>query len=149
MKHIENELIQKYIDNEASREEVTSIDEHLSNCIVCRNEVDEQRKLATEIRGLINNLCVDAIEIPTFNKPENPRKKQHRMIILWSAVAASAACILFCMIFMLKPEKDTPIDSALFLYNTESEFDANRSILQQDFVINIVDHEGNITNYSL
>jgi Predicted transmembrane transcriptional regulator (anti-sigma factor) len=158
MKCISDELIQKYIDNEASQEEAAYINEHLLSCAVCRNAVEEQIKLAAEIRDTINLLSEEIVEIPLFNRQMKEKavnirakdeKKKSRIMLRWSLCAASVACILFFMIFMLKPEKDTPIDSATFFYNTENEFDANRSILQQDIVIKMIDSEGNTSEFNL
>ena len=150
MKHIDSELIQKYIDKEASQEEVTCIDEHLSTCVVCRNVVDEQKNLAAEIRDVINLIGEEIVEIPVFNRPIKNRKvKRRRVMLRWSLYAASAACILFLLIFILKPEKDTPIDSVTFFHHTENEFDANRSILQQEIVVKMIDSEGNVSNFNL
>ena len=140
MKCVSDELIQKYIDNEISQEEKAYVEEHLSGCAACSNAADEQRKLAAEICGVINLLSEEVIEIPAFNRQVKDRaanrdtkdkKRKNRVMIRWSAFAASAACILVFMIFMLKPEKETPVEPATFLNSTENEFDANRSISQQ------------------
>ena len=143
MKCICDELIQKYIDNEASKEEVTYVETHLISCDACKDAVDEQKKLAAEIRNVINLLSEETIEIPTFER------KNKRVILRWSLFAASVACILAFILFTHKPEKDTPIDSTKFFHNTENEFDANRSISQQDMVLKIVDSEGNMSEYNL
>ena len=148
MKHLDSELIQKYIDNEVSQEETAYIDEHLLSCAVCRNAVDEQRKLAAEIRNAINLLNEEVVEIPVFSRPMKEQKK-NRVMLRWSLCTASAACILFFMIFMLKPEKDTPVDAAASFLHTENEVDANRSILQQDIVVKMTDSEGNIAEFNL
>ena len=158
MKHIDDELIQKYIDKEVTHEEIAYIDEHLLSCVTCMNAVNQQRKFAAEIRNAINLLSEEVIEIPIFNRQMKEKavniyardeKKKSRIMLRWSLYAASVACILFFMVFMLKPEKDTHINSATFFYNTENEFDANRSILQQDIVMKIIDFEGNISEFNL
>ena len=149
MKHLDEELIQKYIDNEASQEEMVYIEEHLLNCVVCRNAVDEQRKLAAEILDAINFLGEEVVEIPVFEWPIKERDAKKRIMLRWSLCATSAACILFFIIFMLKPEKETPVDSATFLYNTEKEYDANRSISQQDITVKMIEPEGNISEFNL
>ena len=140
MKHLDSELIQRHIDNEVTHEEGTYVVEHLLSCVVCRNAVNEQRKLAAEIRDVINLISEEVVEIPIFNRLTKEKtvnicakdeKKKSRVMLRWSLYAASVACILFFMIFMLKPEKDSHIDSATFFYGTENEFDANRSISQQ------------------
>ena len=147
MKHIDDELIQKYIDNEASREEVDYIDVHLLSCTGCKKTVDEQRKFADELRGLINSLSEEEIEIPEFNKPKKNRIKRRQTMFLWSVGAASVACVL-AFLFLNTEVKNTDDYKNLF-YNTEHEFDANRSVLQQDIVIKVIDSEGRISEYNL
>ena len=167
MKCIDDELIQKYIDNEVSLEDAANIDEHLLSCAECRYAVDKQKKLVGEVRDVINLFQVDAIEIPTFNIPVKDSKevrpvkdvriklpvigerKNRRAFLRWSLIAVSAACILVCVLFTLRPEKNTPIDPDILLYGAENEFDANRSISQQDIVVKMVDSEGNIYEYKL
>ena len=147
MKHIDSELIQKYIDKEASKEEMAIVNEHLKSCVACRNAVDTQRKLATEIRSFINSLSEEVIEIPEFIKSGKKRKKQLRIIYLLNTGAASVACVLAFLLLYPK-EKNMDNYERLF-YNTEFEFDANRSVTQQDIVIKVFDSEGNLSEYNM
>ena len=149
MKCIDDELIQKYIDNEASQEEASFIEEHLRDCVVCDEAVDKQKKLAVEIRNALNLFCDKAIGVPTFIKPLKNKQKTRRKMLRWAIGVASAACILFFVSIFLKHENNTLIDTASFLHDVEYEFDANRSILQQDLVITIIDNEGNVSKYAL
>ena len=158
MKHINSELVQKYIDNEASHKEKAYIEEHLLSCAECRNTVDEQKNLATKICGIINVLSEEVIEIPVFDRQMKEKslynhakegRKKSRVMLRWSLSTASAACILIFIMFMLKPKKETPIKPAMFFYGTENEFDANRSISQQDIVVKMVDSEGNVSEFNL
>jgi len=148
MKHIESELIQKYIDNESSQEEIASIIKHLSNCAECRNAVDEQRMLASEIRDTINLLGEEIVEIPVFNR-QVKEKKKNRVMLRWRISAASVACFLLLMIFVFKPAQDAPIDFETFFHYAENEFDANRSIVQQEIVVTMIDSNGNISKFNL
>ena len=147
MKHIDIELIQKYIDNEAYRGEKAYVEEHLLSCAVCMNAVDEQRKLANEIRGLINNLCDEKIEIPEFKKTTINEKKKRRMILLWCAVATSAACVLAFL--FINPEERSSDEHKMLYFNNDYEFDANRTVSQQDIVIKIIDSEGNLSESNI
>ena len=147
MKHIDDELIQKYIDNEVSEDEVTFLEKHLLTCDECRNVVSEQETLVNDIRGLINSLSEEEIEIPEFNKPKKNRIKRRQTMFLWSVGVASVACVL-AFLFLNTEAKSTDDYKNLF-YNTEHEFDANRSVLQQDIVIKVIDSEGRISEYNL
>ena len=147
MKHIDDEIIQKYIDNEASQEEVDYINDHILSCSGCEKAVDEQRQLSVEIREVINLLNEEEIEIPEFVKSGKKRKKQLRMIYLFSTCAASVACVLAFLLLYPK-EKNMDNYERLF-YNTEFEFDANRSVTQQNIVIKILDSEGNLSEYNM
>jgi len=155
MNCIDDELIQKYIDNETSHKETAYIEEHTSSCIKCKKAIDEQRTLAAEMQRTINLLREEVFEIPVFNIPTKEKsrlkhkRKKSRVMLRWSLFASSAACILAFVLFILKPEKDTPIDHTTFFHETEIEFDANRSITQQEIVVKIFDYEGNISEYNL
>jgi len=149
MKHLDSELIQKYIDNEVSQSALAHIDAHLFRCVVCRNAVDEQRKLAAEIRDAINILSEEVVEIPVFSRPIKGKEVKSRRVMLRWSLCAAAACILFFMMLVLKPEKDTPVDAAASFLHTENEVDANRSILQQDIVVKMTDSEGNTAEFNL
>ena len=152
MKCFNDELIQRYIDNEVSSEEVVSIEGHLRRCAVCREAVDEQRKISEDICCALNLLCDDVMEIeaPAFGMPPKKIRNRHT-IFRWSIGVASAACLLFFVSLFFK--NDAKIDAydevLLYFHGVENEFDANRSVMQQDIVIKITDYEGEISEYIL
>lgn len=152
MKCFDEELIQRYIDNEVSSEELASIEGHLKECSVCREAVDEQRKISEEVRCVINLLCRDVVDIeaPAFEMPPK-NKRNRRAIFCWSIGAASAACLLFFVSLFFKQEAEIEAsDEAIFYFhNAENEFDANRSVMQQDIVIKIIDYNGETSEYIL
>ena len=144
MKCIDDELIQKYIDGETSPEEITCIEKHLSNCAACKQAVEEQKELANEMCNILNLLSKEAIEIPAFNKPVKIVKKQRRVMLRWSIIATSAACLLTFIFF--KPKETIQENNMLYFYDIE-EFDANKSLLQQDMTIKVINSEGNLSEY--
>lgn len=144
MKCISEELIQKYIDNETTANEVVYINNHLSGCAKCAEKIEKYRESASNIHQLINLLDEKEIKVPGFKKPVlqkkmiNPKLKK---IIYFSA----AACILiFFLILSQKQKNDVEI---IYSYDLESEFNANLPVSEQEMVIQKIDSEGKLTNY--
>ena len=80
-----------------------------------------------------------------FRSPEftyNPNINTKRRNIKRYIYAASVACMFF-LIFLLIPKKEQE-KNIVFLYNIAGEFDANKTISQQEMVLTIIDSDGNI-----
>jgi len=144
MKCINDDLIQKYIDSEATSDEINYIENHISLCSKCAKIIDKQRKLSIDIKKNINlsysNKSLISIPEFTYNPIINTRRKN--INIKKYIYAASVACIFF-LIFLLIPKKEQE-KNIVFLYNIAGEFDANKTISQQEMVLTIIDSDGNI-----
>ena len=142
MKCINEELIQRYIDSEADSDEIIYIEKHISLCPKCAKSIDEQRKLSVDIKNKINFPYSNKslINIPEFTY--NPNVNIKRRNIKRYIYAASVACMFF-LIFLLIPKKEQE-KNIVFLYNIAGEFDANKTISQQEMVLTIIDSDGNI-----
>lgn len=144
MKCINDELIQKYIDGEATIHEKEMIEKHISSCTTCAGKIATQRKLSELIRRDIRQLGKSDITIPQFIKP--PKKENKKYIPFRKYISiASVACILF-LLFLLIPGK-TMNENIVFFYGFENEFDANLPVSEQIMTFQIIDANGNITEY--
>lgn len=144
MKCISDELIQKYIDREASVMEEASIKNHISGCGRCSQKIEEYLESTSNIKQLIGLLDEKEIEIPGFKKPV-PQKIMMSPKLRILMYSAPAACILILfLIFFQKQQNDVEI---IYLYDLESEFNANLPVSDQDMVIQIIDSEGRLLNY--
>ena len=143
---INDDLIQKYIDGEASQIEVTSISKHISSCQLCAAKIDNQRDMANRIRTAINLLAEDVIEIPKFIPP-NQRKKINDIKLKRLIYILTAACILFFVLFITQNEQREAEEEIIIFNNFEWDYDANRTISQQNMTINVIDADGKISEY--
>lgn len=148
MNCIKDDLIQKYIDGEASSEELVLVEEHISNCATCSIKIEAREKLVNNIKSTIHLLDEADVEIPAFIVPEYHKPKK-RSIFNKYFLLVSAASILILVLFILK-NNDQHLDSDLIFVNSfESEFDANRTISQQEMVINIIDANGKVSEFHI
>lgn len=148
MKCIDFELIQLYIDEELRPEEVLMIESHIKHCEACKAKISKQRKLATHVKDTLNLLTEEPIDIPEFDIPKSPKKihalRSRRLIY---GVAAACIAVLLLIIFQ---NKDTAVENNEYIMQiVEYDYDANRSLSDQELIIEFIDPEGNLSEYFL
>lgn len=144
MRCINDELIQKYIDKEASAKENSIVQNHLTTCSKCAKKVEESRNSTNRIKELIGSLNKDEIQVPFFKEPEN-HKKTFSIHFRKVFYAASAAClVILFLVFHQKPKDEIEF---MYSYDLESEYNANLPLSEQEMVIKIIDSEGNLLKY--
>jgi hypothetical protein len=140
------EMIQKYIDGEASSEEATLIEMHVSDCEKCAAEVEQQKRLSAGIKKAIGLITIDNQEIPAFVAPAPVllnRLKTIKKVVYF----ISAACILlFAIIFMPKNESENKHQIAI-IHSVGPEVDANKPVTKQEIIIYVIDENGNVTEH--
>ncbi len=144
MRCISDELIQKFVDKEASVKENSVVESHLSACRKCAKKIEEKREVLSYITGLLNSLNNSEIQVPIFKKPEH-HKKRLRIQLKKFAYVASAACLL--ILFFVFYEKPKDNIKFVYLYNVESEYNANLPLSEQEMVIEIIDSKGKLIKY--
>ena len=140
MKCVDDELIQKYIDGEAAQKETDFIENHIKSCSACAGNIETQRTLAAYLKKEVNRLVEDekTITIPKFVFPEAQVKTVRRKINYWAYSAAVACLLLFvATYFGFREEPKQP--EYVFLFDIETEFDANKPMSQQDMTIKVID----------
>jgi len=148
MNCIHDDIIQKYIDQEASPKEVTFVENHITNCNKCVKRIKNQRRLATDIKKTINLLAEDTIKIPKFEIPSNNLKK-HFLTTKRLSYIISAACILLFVIVINQKKEMKNDDEIILEFGTDIVVDANLPVSRFPLVINIIDANGNISKYYL
>ncbi|MFA5417312.1 MAG: zf-HC2 domain-containing protein [Bacteroidales bacterium] len=148
MNCISDELIQKYVDEETTLPEETLIQEHLLGCAACAYKLEIQKTLASGVKRALHLLENTEVEIPEFKWP-NQRKRIINHKFKRVIYSVSAACILVLVFFVFQTQKESTETKAFFQYNFESEYDANRTISQQELIINVIDAEGKVTEFQL
>jgi len=146
MSCITNDLIQKYIDGEASLQESVSINNHLDNCELCESKVKAQKKLATDIKNAMNSLNENIIKIPPMIFP--PQVNRRRPVLRERLIyALAAACVLLFFALVIPNKQDVNQDEITMLYGFDEDYDANLPLDQQNMIITVVDPAGRTTKF--
>jgi len=135
-----DDLIQRYIDNEISESENEFIEKHIKECNTCASKLEEQKNLTSFILGEINSIYIDDIVIPEINIEQNEGKiiKLKDFII-----TLSVACSIIIGLFIFTKNKDNEINTVSMVQNIE--FDANKTITEQDMIITVVGPDGEVS----
>ena len=148
MKCIDDELIQKYIDGETDAQETGRIEQHLTDCSRCARNVEEQRAFAGIIKRDIGKMGRQTVAIPGFVAPVVPKRKLNVKIRHY-IYAVSAACAIFLLFFLIlehnEPNQENEIQ---LIYSFIGDFDANRTIFQQEMTIIVIDAKGKVVEYN-
>ena len=135
MKHLDNILIQKYIDGELIENEIQAIESHLADCASCRLKVDEQRAFSEKVKHSLENLVPDEIEIPSFSiKEETVSKDRAVHIAIISSLATACAVTLLFVVINFIQSRPKPIEPFYDYYMTE-EYDANKTFSEQELAL--------------
>lgn len=135
MKHLDNSLIQKYIDNELSENEAKGINAHLKNCEFCRHEVEQQKDFSEKIKSSLDSLVSDVIPVPEFvlKSQRNQKRKTLKIAIISSLSTACAMILILLVIKFSKPK--TNDNEFIFDYYTIGDYDANKPFPEQDLAV--------------
>ena len=148
MKCIDDELIQRYIDGEINAQEADRIEKHLTVCSQCARNIDEQRLFVDGIKKAIGHCNKQPVIIPEFVVPV-ARKRRLNIKIRHYIYAVSAACAVLCFVFLLPERNRQNREKEIHLiYGFYGDFDANRTISQQEMTIILVDANGRIVEYN-
>ena len=131
MKHFDELTIQKYIDNELSKEERNEVDMHLKTCEKCKKQVENQRVFSEKVKNSFDGLVTDDIEIPEFKISYQPKKARTLRIVLISSL--STACAILLAFFIIKGLKKEPENFDIYDFITIEEYDANKPMTEQLF----------------
>ncbi len=102
--------------------------------------------MASHIKKAIHLLDKPAITIPEFT-PAPPQKIFNKHKIKRILYYVSAACVLMLVFFMFQTQEQSSESNTIFLYNFDGEYDANRTISQQELILNVIDAHGKVTEY--
>lgn len=148
MRCIDSDLIQKYIDEEVTPEEAVLIEGHIKHCKACTAKISNQRKLVTHVKDTINLLTEEAVDIPEFDIPQS-RKKMHALTSRRLIYGVAAACITILLLIIFQNKDTVAENNEYFMQLVEYDYDANRSLSDQKLIIEIIDPEGNLSEYFL
>lgn len=144
MRCISDELIQKFVDKEASVKENSIVQNHLAICSLCARKAEERRYAANRIKKLIGSINKEEIHVPVFLKPEKQKQTLHIHLKKF-IYAASAACLL--ILFLIYHQKPKDEIEFMYTYDVESEYNANLPLSEQEMVIEIINSKGKLIIY--
>ncbi|MBN2164793.1 MAG: hypothetical protein JW717_00785 [Marinilabiliaceae bacterium] len=144
MRCISDELIQKFVDKEASSKESSIVQSHLTTCSKCAKKVEERQFTANRIKELLGSLNKNEVHVPVFQEPEYQRKafNFHLKKIVY---VTSAACLII-LFFIFHQKSNDKIDF-IYSYEIENEYNANLPLSEQEMVIEIIDSKGKLIKY--
>ena len=143
---IYDDIIQKYIDGEATPDEVSFIENHIASCNNCVIRIENQRRLSTYVKEAINLLSKDTIEVPKFEiRSKNIKKHFLTPKRLYYTIAA--ACVLLFVLVITQRKEIKNDDEIKIDIGSIMDVDANRTGSQLPSVISVIDSEGNISEY--
>jgi len=147
MNCINNETIQRYIDNEATSEEILYVNTHVSKCKHCAQIINRKRNLSETIKNSFNKLVDEDFDIPSFTPPLVARKQRKPLTRKFAIAFAAAAVIVFAVI--VTPTGDIKNENTRIITdNYYYETDANSAAGSQSCLsVVITDAEGNIKQY--
>ncbi len=135
MKHLDNSLIQKYIDNELTEFEAKEADAHLENCELCRHQIEQRKCFSEKIKSSLDSLVSDEIAIPEFTLKKNTYSKRKVLkIAIISSLSTACAMILVLLIIKFSKPK-TNCNDFIFDYYTIDDYDANKPFPEQDLAV--------------
>lgn len=141
---INDDIIQKYIDGEATAQEVSFVENHIASCNKCVIRIENQRKLSTYLKKAINLLSKNTTEVPKFEIPSKNIKK-HILTSKRLYYAIAAACVLLFVIAVTQKKEIQNDDEIKIDIGSIMDVDANRPVSQFPLVISIIDSKGNIS----
>lgn len=135
MKHLDNILIQKYIDGELTEKECQEAEAHLADCLSCRQKVDEQRAFSEKVKHSLEKTIPDEIEMTPFCiKEETVSKDRAVHIAIISSLATACAVALLFVVINFIQSRPKPIEPFYDYYMTE-EYDANKPFSEQELAL--------------
>jgi anti-sigma factor RsiW len=158
MKCIDTDILQKYLDGEASTDEKTGVEAHLKSCDICTFRLTQLQGRAERVKWLLSS-SLDAeaalpplpsnlngklsVNVSGVEALDEPRVKRP-LLKRWT-IGLSAACILG-LVFLYKPLVCRGENQEMVRMQREIvEVDANSPYSQQETVMTIVDESGNVT----
>ena len=135
MKHLDNILIQKYIDGELIENELQETEAHLIDCPSCMQKLNEQRAFSEKVKHSLEKMVPDEIEIPSFSiKEETVSKDRAVHIAIISSLATACAVTLLFLIISFFNSRPKPIEP-FYDYYTIEEYDANKPFSEQELAL--------------
>lgn len=148
MKCMNEEIVQKYIDNELFPQEREAVEEHLADCEKCAQLVEEQRAFSNMLKKGLCWIENTEVVVPEFVPAKSASKRKSHLKRYWAiASTAVAACALAAVLLFFTKEKERE-NAIVYYYRMDYvEIDANKSLDEQEVYFILYDENGNIVEF--
>ena len=147
MKCIDDELIQRYMDGETDSQETARIEIHMADCSSCARNLAEHKAFADAIKIKMGRCGGHPVIFPEFVTPAIQKRKMNIKIRRY-IYAASAACAAFLLFFLISEHNDQNRENGILLiYSFDGGFDSNKTVLQQEMTVIMMDANVNVVEY--
>lgn len=142
--NIVRDIIPLYLENIASEDSVSFVEEHIKGCEQCRFELEKMRESATIEESYKNNTDTDENPMPLQVLRKTMKKKKLLTIIFSSVVTlVITICLLFLLIIHGFPAHSSNI-------NIETEYQyCEGAYLDQAFVLHLNSTDGKPLNVTV
>ncbi len=145
MNCLKDYLIQKYIDGEATADELKLVERHIAKCDICRSEIESRRVFSNQIKRAIGLSSSVDIVVPKFELRETKVKK---LSSLERILYLSAAASILLFLFVITQNKEIRSQPELTVESGFSTYvNANRPVTGLPLEISVTDDKGNITEF--
>lgn len=145
MKCINEEQMQRYLDNESGQLEVEEIRKHLVQCRSCSTSFTEHNERRVKAKRSLGLLITQKPHIPEFKVPVRTIQLKGVIIkYILPLVAAAGLLLLFILDPFDKAEKLPP--NELYLQSfISADFDANKPVAEYPLIITIIAPDGSVS----
>lgn len=148
MRCLTNEWVQRFIDDEVTAKKKIEINHHLDHCNLCNEHVIKRKILSENIKKSVHQLIQENHSIPAFSyHPKAKKIPVFSKIRLISGI--SAACILGMVLLITNRKNPEKVEQVTIIHTIGSDVDANRPVTEQQMTINVIDPNGNVSEYSI
>lgn len=158
MKCIDTDILQKYLDGEATTDEKTGVEAHLTTCELCTFRLAQLQGRSERVKKLLNYGMDMEAALPSLPsnlngklpvnttdvKATDDTRAKRPLLKRWT-IGLSAACLLG-LVFLYRPLDCRSANKDFVRMQREIvEVDANQPYEDQETTLSIIDSEGNVT----
>jgi hypothetical protein len=145
MKCINEEQMQRYLDNESGQIESEEIRKHLVQCRSCSTSFNEHNERRVKAKRSLDLLFTQQAHIPEFKVPV--RTTQLRGVIIKYILPLVAAAGLLLLVLLRPNNKADKIPSNELLLQSliSAEFDANKPVTEYPLIMTVIATDGSLS----
>ncbi len=144
MNCINEDHMQRYLDNECSQADREVIGQHIGQCQRCSSSFTEYSERLSKIKTLFELLNTKQSEIPEFRIPEPNRKLRNIILRYLLPMAAAAGLLLLLLLRPFHKTQELPSSGHYIQNYISGELDANKPVSEYPLVVTVIAADGSI-----